>query len=377
MLGPYEALKGEIIKYKGNKIFPEIKNIKKVPISISEIKNRVFSLHNQEIWPAISRINNQINISVNNYFNKVVGALFVPLPLTTRMISSPGAVYGKEAINYTTDTVPITLKWFELPKKAFLAESSQIYLELALLQKGINHVFANYNSFRKEKADATHLSEFHHIEYEGKIDQKKNIKIAQGLLYTIINDLIKNNDSDLSVFLTDEKISELKQTTRKNIPIITFEEALNLLYDETKDKKYKKFTLQTFHSWEEVKLTEIIGRTVGVSEMPLLEVPFYHAMKDGTEPPVADNTDIILSGYREIVGSGHRVRSIKELEEKARIFNLPREDYIPYLQSRQFPDYKETSGFGLGWERFMQGILEMPFIHTVCLFPRIDQTLKP
>ncbi|MDR3150486.1 MAG: hypothetical protein LBU14_02475 [Candidatus Peribacteria bacterium] len=30
----------------------------------------------------------------------------------------------------------------------------------------LNQVFSIYNSFRKEESDATHLSEFQHIEYE-------------------------------------------------------------------------------------------------------------------------------------------------------------------------------------------------------------------
>ncbi|MDO8656116.1 MAG: amino acid--tRNA ligase-related protein, partial [Nanoarchaeota archaeon] len=87
--------------------------------------------------------------------------------------------------------------------------------------------------------------------------------------------------------------------------------------------------------------------------------------------------DFIWPGYREIIGSGHRVRSTVELEEKAKIFNLPREDYEPYLQTRRLPGYKETSGFGLGWERLVQGLLEMPFIWSAAQFPRVDKTLKP
>lgn len=217
----------------------------------------------------------------------------MPLPMTTRMISSPGAVYGKEAIDYTTDTSPITLNWFNLPKKVFLAESSQIYLELALLQKGIDQVFANYHSFRKEESDATHLSEFHHVEYEGKVSQKRNLEIINGMLKTIVSDLINYNSKDLGYFIDDRKIRELKDMFSRPIQIITLKEALSLLYEDTKYEKYKKFTLQNFGSWEEVRLTEIVGGIVGVSEMPLLEVPFYHATKNNTEPRVADNTDII------------------------------------------------------------------------------------
>ncbi|MEA3378085.1 MAG: amino acid--tRNA ligase-related protein, partial [Nanoarchaeota archaeon] len=93
-------------------------------------------------------------------------------------------------------TCPITLEWFNLKRKAFLSESSQIYLELALMQKDIERVYSIYNSFRKEKADATHLSEFHHIEYEGKVSQEENEMIALNLIKEIIKNLLKNNYKD-------------------------------------------------------------------------------------------------------------------------------------------------------------------------------------
>lgn len=376
MLGPYDARKDGSIRYKGNNIFQSIDDIHKKTISTSEIEQRVNLIHNEYMWPAISRINNQINKSITEYFNSK-NALFTPLPMITRMISSPGALYGKEAIDYTTDTSPITVEWFDLPSKAFLAESSQIYLELALLQKGIDNVFANYHSFRKEKSDATHLSEFHHVEYEGHVTQEQNIQIIESMLKKIVGDLLKNNESDLNIFLDKIKLNSLESIFNKSLPIVKLEEALDLLYKDTNDEKYKSFTLRHFGSWEEIRLTQIIGNIIGISEMPLLEVPFYHAMKKGSTPAVANNADIIWPGYREIIGSGRRIESIRELEEKARIFNLPREDYEPYLQSRRFPDYKKTSGFGMGWERFVQGLLEMPFIYSVSLFPRINNTLKP
>jgi len=376
MIGPYEAKKGGSIKYKGNKVFPPIEDVRGIPISISEMENRVLSIHDNNNWLSICKINNQINYSITNFFTEM-NALFIPLPLTTRMISSPGAVYGKETINYSTDTCPITLKWFDLTNNAFLAESSQIYLELTLLQKGVNHVFANYNSFRKENSDFSHLSEFHHIEYEGHVTQKQNQEIIERMLKRIVFDLLKNNESDLNTFLENKTIKELECIFNKEIPILKLKDVLELLYEDTKEDKYKNFTLQNFGSWEEVRLTQIVGGIVGISEMPLFEVPFYHSRKDDNILLVADNTDIVWPGYRETIGSGHRVKSIGELEEKAKIFNLPIEDYKPYLQSRKFSDYKETSGFGLGWERLLQGILEMPFIYSASLFPRVHNTLKP
>jgi asparaginyl-tRNA synthetase len=326
----------------------------------------------------ISKINHRINISANKYFD-ALGSHFVTLPLITRMISSPGAVYGREKINYTTDTCPIKLSWFDLSKEAFLAESSQIYLELALMQK-LGSVYSIYNSFRKEETDPTHLSEFHHIEYEGKIGQNENERVCCGLMSSIILDLLKNNADSLAHFLIDSRLDELKtlafRLKSKKIPKLTFMEALDKLYCATKDEKYKKFTMLHFGSWEEVKLTELMGDMVIVTEFPLLEVPFYHAPVDGKMPAVAENADIIWPGYRETVGSGHRVRSATELLRKAEIFSLPMEDYEPYLQTRCTDDYKETSGFGLGWERMLHGLLEMPFIWSAAQFPRTHNTLR-
>ncbi len=389
MLGPYSANMNGTISYKGNKIFKPIKDVTSVKIPLEEFRNRIAHFYSSEMWTHIARINHRINKSTNDYFD-YMGALFTALPLTTRMISSPGAVYGKEAIDYTSDTCPITLTWFEEEKPVFLSESSQIYLELALIQQGVDQVYSIYNSFRKEKADATHLSEFHHIEYEGKIDQPTNEKIALGLVGKIITDLLTYNEEDIAFFLSKDRVKELEEFASdiKNIPKITFREALDTLYEDTKQDKYKRFTMKNFGQWEEVRLTHIFGSMVAIGCFPLLEVPFYHACVDGVEERwiedgkekrslVADNTDFIWPGYREIIGSGHRVRSISELEEKARIFNLPKEDYGPYLQTRRSPNYVETSGFGLGWERLLQGLFEMPFIWSASQFPRVDKGLKP
>jgi len=370
MLGPYTALKNGAIGYKGNKILPPIKNVLATKFPAIDVHAKMKDISANPMWLHMARINNCLFASSVDYFEKL-GALFTPLPMTTKMISSPGALYGKEALDYTTDTCPIRLKWFNSERDVFLAESSQIYLELYLTQKNMSQVFSIYNSFRKERADATHLSEFHHIEYEGKVDQEQNLKVIWGLLSKFLKDCLNKHQEDLSYFLADEKISELREmANRPRIRVMTFEEALDLLHKHTGDSKYKKFTLKHFGSWEEVKLTEILGEMIAITGFPLLEVPFYHAALEGSNPPKADNADIVWPGYREVIGSGHRVGAIKDLEWKAKVFNLPRSDYKPYLLSRTLPNYKTTSGFGLGWERLIHGLLELDYIWTAAHFPR-------
>jgi asparaginyl-tRNA synthetase len=45
--------------------------------------------------------------------------------------------------------------------------------------------------------------------------------------------------------------------------------------------------------------------------------------------------------------------------------------YKPYIEIRNLPNYTPTSGFGLGWERFMQGLLKLPTIGDGAIFARM------
>src|SRR5207245_1132601 len=110
---------------------------------------------------------------------------------------------------YSVDVQPVTLDWFEEKRPVFLSESSQIYLELALAQQNIDEVFSICSSFRKEASNALHLAEFHHIEYEGKLDQQAMEKVAVGLLAAVARALTAQRAADLSLFLTDEEIQAL------------------------------------------------------------------------------------------------------------------------------------------------------------------------
>jgi aspartyl/asparaginyl-tRNA synthetase len=295
------------------------------------------------------------------------------------MISSPGALYGRHALSYTTDTVPIRLRWFDTPE-VFLAESSQIYLELALCQHDVDSVYAIYNSFRHEPADATHLSEFHHIEFEGKCGFDEVIAVANGLVRAIVESVFHRADTSLNVFLTAEQRKTL-ETTLKMDPIferLTLRDCYAMLYRDTGDDKYRDFTLAgRFGRWEEVRITELVGCPVAVEGFPLYEVAFYHDCQGGDGELTAANVDFIWSGYAEIIGAGRRISSVDRLQHKAERFALPTEDYLPYFQLRSMPGYVQSSGFGLGWERLVQGLLCLPSIDLACPFPRTHQGVWP
>lgn len=374
----YSALPGWEIFFNGNNVFqPQV--IKKWIIVEELTVDRVHRLVNENHFLHLHNLDNSIFFATVEYFKKL-WAKWANLPLTTLMISSPWEVYAWQTLDYTTDTLPIEIQnRFWTGKRIFLAESSQFYLELMLLMQETEHVFSIYNSFRKENSDFTHLSEFQHIEYEWKIWFEQNIDIFMWLFEYIMKFVFENNMDDLKIFLNENQIKE-KQSVLDKWPIrICFKDALALLYKATQDEKYKEFTMKYFWSREEIKLTELLWWNVIVENFPMLQVPFYHAIaeKEVDGIPVAKNADLILYGYRETIWSWERIMDKEVLLKKSEIFNLPREDYLPYLISRDFEIYKQTSGFWLGWQRLLQWITNQPYIYEATIFPRTHLIPNP
>ena len=380
--GPYSAVRlngKNIISYKGNNIYDPMEDIESNSFSEKILKSRLQNTVNNDSYYHLHKIDNSIFFAAVEYFKKI-GAEWCNLPLTTLMISSPGEVYAGEKLNYTTDALPIKINWFDNDKEIFLSESSQFYLELRLFIDDIDKVFSIYNSFRKEKADYCHLSEFQHVEFEGKMKLEENVDIAVGLLKYLTKFLIENNKENLLHFLNDQEIKELKDTfERKNVREITLKDALNRLFKDTCDEKYKNFTMKNFGAWEEIRLTELMNSHVIVTEFPILEIPFYHNTNkmDENGIAIAQNADIVLFGYRETIGSGQRIKNIDILKNKAKVFNLPQEDYEPYLKTREFKHYQTTSGFGMGWQRYVQWLLKIPYIWESTHIPRGHFLPKP
>lgn len=377
MHAPYEV-DNKGINYIGNKSLSPIKHVNLStfsPVGHEELFDKLISSGH---YYYLHKIDSAVFSATVEYFRDI-GADWVNLPLTTKMISSPGEIYAGKTIDYTTDAMPVTINWFD-DKEIFLAESSQFYLEMRLLIDKVERVFSIYNSFRKEEADFTHLAEFQHIEFEGKIKFDENIDTYVGLLDYITKYLINNNHSDLLYYLEEHEIDSLRSSFEfDNIMTMKFVEVMDLLYEHTNEEKYKNHSLKSFGSYEEILATTLVGKHLNIIEFPLEEIPFYHDLsfinEDGKQ--FAKNSDFILHGYREVVGAGQRITDIEAIKKKAEFFNLPADDYEPYLDMRRRAEYETTCGFGLGWQRYTQWLLKLPFIWDASHIPRGHFQPKP
>ena len=367
-IGPYKT-NGNKLSYIGNNLFKpisEIRNTKSPSLNSRhlEIKN------NFKKWEALIKIWNGVFRITNDFMNTKKVLLF-DLPITTRMISSPGALTG----TISSDVDPFEIEFFN--KKAFLTQSSQLYLEFAITNPKIDSVYCWEKSFRRERADFRHLPEFTHIEFESNIDFEENLKLQQDYLQFTISCLIKNCEKELRIFLNNQNMEALKEFSNlKNFAKITFHNAFKLLRKKTGNRNYDKVTIKNFGAYEEVLLTEIINKPLFVIHYIENEVAFYHA-KDPQNPNLVINADFLFPGYGELIGSGERVHTRKETKEKAKHFKLNMTDYQPYIESRDYKNPKIHSGWGMGIERFIQAILKLPFIWEAKAFPRTDKKNRP
>lgn len=368
-LGPYKTKNNKLI-YLGNKTFQSISEVRDIrPLNLLS-KRHLEIKKDFKRWAALIKIWDGV-FKASNEFMKRKNVLLFDLPITTRMISSPGALTG----TISSDVDPFEIKFFD--KKTFLTQSSQLYLEFAITNPNVDSVYCWEKSFRKEKADFRHLPEFTHIEFESNIDFEENLKFQRNYIQSVVNYLIENHEKAIRAFLNKQDIEALKKFTElKKFETITFHDVFKLLKKKTNNRKYDEITVKNFSAYEEVLLTGIINRPIFVTHYIEDEVAFYHT-KDPKNPTLVINADFLFPGYGELIGSGERVHTREEAKEKERHFKLNIKDYQPYIESRDPKNPEIHSGWGMGIERFIQAVLKLPFIWETKVFPRIDNQSHP
>lgn len=361
-IGPYRVKEDKIF-YKGNKLFSSIKNIE--DINSSSLEERYVQISRDEKkWRALINIWNDVFLGTVE-FMKRENAKFADLPLITRMISSPGAI----SRTIISDSKPFSVRFFG--KVSFLSQSSQLFLELLLTNPVIDKVYYWGKNFRREKSDFRHLAEFNQVEFEGKVNFERNLLIQERFVKYVIKYLLRNTIDDLCFFLDKRDIESLSNLVKiKRFERISFREVFRLLKKETNNKKYNNMTLKNFGAYEEVMITEIIGKPVFVTDFIEEEIAFYHKKEERGNHKVVFNDDLLFPGYGEIIGGGERICSYKALINKMKKFKINVEDYKMYLLSRK-NKIDIHSGWGLGVERFIQALLKLPFIWEVVPFPRV------
>lgn len=270
------------------------------------------------------------------------------------------------------------VKYFN--EKAFLSQSSQLYLESMIYCLG--PVWTISPSFRAEKSRTIrHLAEFTHLEAEVPwIDMKDLISTQEKLIFSIITQIRNHNKKELE-FLNAAAIKKLDEIS---IPFekIAYDRAIDILRSvecRIRDDDGKERLIEwgdDLNLESERELTKDRSTPIFITNYPLSIKPFY-VKQDPLNEKTGLAVDLLApQGYGEISGGGIREDNLEKLKNRIRETNLNPDDYSWYLDLRKYGSVPH-GGFGLGLERLLRWILDFDDIKDVTLFPRTMTRILP
>ena len=253
------------------------------------------------------------------------------------------------------------VEYFE--KKAFLAQSPQLYKQLAVVG-GMDRVFMVVPVFRAEKHNTVfHLNEITQMDAElWFADHNDAMKLLKKAVKNIINDVSKKNGDDLK---------RLNVTLSKPIvKEITYKKAISLLSANGHKMEFG----EDFNREQEDALCRLLGDLVLVKEYPRSVRAFY-SMPNEKDGQVCNSFDLLFKGL-EVSSGAQRIHIPEVLVKSITERGLNPSDFDFYINAfkRGAPPH---AGWSLGLERLTMKMTGMQNIRECCMFPRDRVRLKP
>ncbi len=320
-----------------------------------------FLMQNRHLWlrtprqVAILRTRAKINSLIRNFFDERGFVLMDPPILT------PSACEGTSDLFET--------EYFD--SRAYLTQSGQLYAEAGAMALGKTYTFAP--TFRAEKSKTRkHLTEFWMIEPEVAFcDMNGVMDLAQEFITTVVKNVLEVCGEELTTLGRDR--SDLELLTQKTFPVISYEEAIDVLNKHGGSLKWG----DDFGAPEETKLGSIFkGMPVFIKEFPKEMKSFYFKQND-KDPRTVLGFDLIAPhGYGEIIGGSEREFDVDILKKNIQQYGLDEKEYEWYLDLRRYGSVPHA-GFGLGLERMVAWICGLDHVRETIPFPRMINYIRP
>ncbi len=255
-------------------------------------------------------------------------------------------------------------------KAAFLNQSPQFYKQTAVAF--FDRVYEIAPVYRAEKhATSRHINEYIGLDFEmGFIDSMYDVMNMETAMLSYIMEFIRER------YAQEIELLGADVPVIKDIPSITFLDALELLRGNAGNSNAKKLDLEPE---DEVHLCEYAKEKFGcdfifVTHFPSSKPPFY-AMNSKEDPRVAYKFDLLFRGL-EITSGGQRIHDYNEQLEKMKAQGLDPKDFESYLEAHKY-GLPPHGGLGIGLERLLMKILNMNNIRQTSMFPRDINRLLP
>ena len=321
----------------------------KVPAELdTRLDNRFMDLRKHRIQ-AIFRIRHVALQTVREFFDEE-GFIEVQTPKIVSTATEGG-----------TELFPIS--YFE--REAFLNQSPQLYKQV-LMASGFERVLEIGPIFRAEEHNTIrHLNEATSIDIEVSFTDHEGVMCYLEKLIQRIHENVR------------ERCQRYLRWLNRDISIpetpfdrIKYDEAL-----EIANSKGENIAWGEDLSTTALKLiAEDLNGYYFIVDWPTESKPFY-AMPYENSPEISKSFDL-MNGWLELASGAQRIHKYDLLVKRIKEQGLEPESFKFYLQAFRY-GMPPHAGWGLGLERLIMAMLDLPNIREATLFPRDRQRLVP
>ena len=255
------------------------------------------------------------------------------------------------------------VKYFE--KKAFLAQSPQLYKQLAVMG-GMDKVFMTQSVFRAEKHNTTsHLNEVTQMDAEmGFATDKDALSVLEKTFLHILSSVKANCATSLSNLGQEIKVPKMLQR-------ITYTKAI-----ETLQKNGVKIDWGSdFSKEQEQELTKFLGEEAFfLTEWPT-KIRAFYSMPFEEDEEKCKAYDLMYRGI-EVCSGAQRIHVPDMLIKQLKARGLHPSDFEYYIDAFRYGAVPHA-GWSIGSERLTMQLTGMKNIRECALFPRDRHRITP
>ncbi len=245
----------------------------------------------------------------------------------------------------------------------FLTQCVGFYMEAAV--QAFERVYNMGPSFRGEESRSKrHLMEYYHIKAETAFaDLEDMIRTVEDL----ISYVTKHCWDNASHLLTDIGTNMCLDGLTVPFARITYDEAVCTLQQRGYNITFGK----CLGSAEERELATMFDGPFWVTGIPRAVEPFPYCI-DKQNPHVTRTADLIAShGYGELLGVAEKIHNPEELDERLEEKGKLGDERYEWIREVHRIGCVPHAAFGMGVERLIRWLLNIPHVRDAIPFPRI------